>query len=390
MTDFPPGICLLALVRIISHLHPRKSETLLNYLPLAICPSNSTIYASPNYRDSTILSHCRCSTMPNVIYTLDNAINSFFSGAGASSSKTQCDQFAYQRHGGHIQPVHIQGSTSYTVIAGSSGNKIVQFREQSALVDTNMLALVKDIHGDVVPSCSELGTIGDPKRSQLVIYDMDRLPGENFIIARPSLTCGQNMTTVHSLAKFFAQSWQIGTPDDSSLVDKSAIEAECYSRFKYLADTIPERFQQAITEAQAALPLLLDGHYPLVPTHGDLNEMNILVNPDSGEITGVVDWSDASIQPFGFTLYALENVLGSMGSGGWRWLENANDLRNSFWTTFREQTGLSEDQTSLIKIAGKAGILIRYGTAYDSGFSGMIGVRDPNGDDFRYLDALLV
>jgi Ser/Thr protein kinase RdoA (MazF antagonist) len=162
------------------------------------------------------------------------------------------------------------------------------------------------------------------------------------------------------------------------LVDKSVIEAECYARFKYLADTIPERFQQAVTEAEAALPMLLDGRYPLVPTHGDLNEMNILVNPGSGEITGVVDWSDASIQPFGFTLYALENILGSMGSGGWKWFNNANDLRNSFWTAFREQTGLLEDQISLIKLAGKAGILIRYGTAHDSGFSGMIGVRDPN------------
>jgi hypothetical protein len=140
--------------------------------------------------------------MPNVIYTLDSAINSFFSDAGASSSKVQCDQFAYRRHGGHIQPVHIQGSTSYTVIAGPSGNKIVQFREQSALLDTNMLALVKDIHGDVVPSCSELGRIGDPKSSQLVIYDMDRLPGENFIIARPSLTYGQLLSTVNNLAKF--------------------------------------------------------------------------------------------------------------------------------------------------------------------------------------------
>ncbi|KAE9964845.1 hypothetical protein EG328_010151 [Venturia inaequalis] len=328
--------------------------------------------------------------MPNVIYSLDSAINSFFSDAGASSSKVQCDQFAHRRYGGHIQPADIQGSTSYTVIAGPSGNKILQFREQSALLDMNMLALVKDIHGDVVPSCSKLGRIGEPQSSQLVIYEMNRLPGENFIIARPSLSCSQLLSTVNNLARFFVQSWQIGAPRASSLVDKSAIEAECYARFKYLGDTIPERFQQAVTEAQAALPMLLDGRFPLVPTHGDLNEMNILVDPASGDITGIVDWSDASIQPFGFTLYALENVLGSMGSGGWKWFDNANGLRNSFWTAFREQTGVSEDQVNLIKLAGKAGLLIRYGTAYNSGFSGMIGVRDPKGEDFRYLDALLI
>lgn len=117
--------------------------------------------------------------------------------------------------------------------------------------------------------------------------------------------------------------------------------------------------------------------------------MNILVNPHSGQITGVVDWADASFQPFGFTLYALENALGRMGSSGWVWFDNAGDLRDSFWRAFQYQTGLSEPQTKLVKLAGLAGILIRYGTSYDSGFSGMIGVRDPKAEDFRYLDALL-
>lgn len=169
----------------------------------------------------------------------------------------------------------------------------------------------------------------------------------------------------------------------------SAISAECRTRFEYLAGVLPERFLPAITEVQAALPAFLDGSYPLVLTHSDLNEMNILVDASSGKITGVVDWPDASILPFGFTLYALENALGNMGPSGWKWLDNADDLRCAFWTAFGERTGLSEPQTRLAKIAEKAGILIRYGTAYDSGFSGMIGVRDPNDEDFRYLDALL-
>lgn len=116
----------------------------------------------------------------------------------------------------------------------------------------------------------------------------------------------------------------------------------------------------------------------------------MLADPSSGEITGIIDWPDASFLPFGFTLYALENILGSMGSGGWKWFANAEVLRNSFWRAFREKTGLSEPQTELIKLAGKAGVLFRYGTAYNSGFSGMIGTRDPKSEDFRYLDALLL
>ncbi|KAF1950266.1 hypothetical protein CC80DRAFT_456045 [Byssothecium circinans] len=257
--------------------------------------------------------------MPMFVYTLKDAIDRFFSDAGASSSKIQCDDFVRRRYGGggdggdggQIRPAGIQGVTSYTVIAGPSGNKIIQFREQTALLDMNMLELAKEIHGEVVPRCSELGWIGDPSGSPLAIYEMDRLHGENYIMARPSLTHDKRLNTVHSLASFFAQSWQKGKLASSRLANMSAISTECYARFEYLADAIPKRFLPAVTEIQAALPALLDGCYPVVLTHGDFNEVNILVDPDSGEITGVVDWPDASILPFGFALYALENALGS-------------------------------------------------------------------------------
>ncbi|KAG8161845.1 hypothetical protein KVR01_008832 [Diaporthe batatas] len=164
----------------------------------------------------------------------------------------------------------------------------------------------------------------------------------------------------------------------------SAISVECYARFKYLADALPERFQPAVAEAQAALPSLLDGGYPVVLTHADLNEMNILINSNTGEITGIIDWSSASIQPFGFSLYALEDALGDMRADGWKWYDNADELRAAFWKAFKERTGLSEPQQRLAQLAAKAGILTRYGIAYDAGFSGPIGT-----EDFRYLDALL-
>ena len=129
-------------------------------------------------------------------------IDSFFSEAGASSSKTACDEEARRRYGGEIRPVDIQGMTSYTVIAGSSGTKIVQFREQTALLNMKMLALAKDIHEDIVASCTELGQIGDISGSQLVIYAMDKLPGVNYITVRSSLTHDQRLRNVYSLARF--------------------------------------------------------------------------------------------------------------------------------------------------------------------------------------------
>lgn len=140
--------------------------------------------------------------MPKVIYSLDSAIDSFFSEAGASSSRAQCDDFARQRCGGQaVQPVDIQGATSYTVIAGLKGDMIIQFREQTALLDMKALALAKEIHGDVVPRCLDLGCVGDASGSPLAIYEMDRLPGENYIITRSDLERDEQLNTIYSLAK---------------------------------------------------------------------------------------------------------------------------------------------------------------------------------------------
>lgn len=119
--------------------------------------------------------------------------------------------------------------------------------------------------------------------------------------------------------------------------------------------------------------------------------MNILVSHDTGYITGVVDWAEGTIQPFGFALYALESALGNMGSDGWEYFNYTEDLRNEFWIEFSKLIGRPPEATmKAIHIARNAGIFIRYGLPFDSGFQGMVGVRDPKSDDqFRYLDALL-
>ncbi|PTB73797.1 hypothetical protein M440DRAFT_1446253 [Trichoderma longibrachiatum ATCC 18648] len=315
--------------------------------------------------------------MPKITYTLDSAIENFFSEEGTSVSRAECDAFVRQRYGAAASPVAVQGLSSYTVIAGIGGDKIIQFRQRDSPLDESMLKIAKAVHGDLVPSCSHLGWNGDLNGSRLSIYEMNRLPGENYITTRSELS-------------FSADAWRWFKTKGHEGADMVTIKAECEARFEHLAKAIPSRFMQTITEIQIALPPLFDGSYPMVLTHGDLNEMNILVNPHTGEITGIVDWAEASIQPFGFALYALENCLGSMGPDGWKWFEDADSLRNAFWQRFTEVAGLSETQRKLAELAGKAGILLRYGTAYDAGFSGVLGVRDPMVDDFSYLDALLL
>ncbi|KAK4190462.1 hypothetical protein QBC35DRAFT_542047 [Podospora australis] len=323
--------------------------------------------------------------MPFVIYNLANSISTFFFEAGSSTSREECDAFVRERYGHDIsiQPAPIQGVSSYTVFVGN--DKVVQFREHTSLLDIPLLNLVREIHGEdtIVPRCVEIGWIGG-----LGVYEMTKLSGEALVMVRSSLDGCQRERAVWK--RFFAQSWlkseaaTLTSGFDISTLRSTAKE-ECDRRLEYLSQTLPARLQPFVTEIQTTFS------YPIVLTHADLNETNTLLSPSTGSLSGILDWAGASFLPFGFSLYALENFLGGwMGQKGWTWLPHSEQLRNIFWETFCTQTGLED--VRLIKLAAKAGILIRYGIAWDARFEGMIGVRDPNlggGDEYRSLDALL-
>lgn len=78
--------------------------------------------------------------MPRVVYSLDSAIAALFSNSGTSATRGQCDDFARREFGDPVQPVQLQGVTSYIARAGS---KVVQFRAQGNSLDEGMLALAR-------------------------------------------------------------------------------------------------------------------------------------------------------------------------------------------------------------------------------------------------------
>lgn len=158
-----------------------------------------------------------------------------------------------------------------------------------------------------------------------------------------------------------------------------------------LSDALPSRFDPFVAQVQGILPMLRSGEHPVVLTHGDLNETNILVDPISGEITGIVDWAEASFLPFGFALYALDTTLGDMGRQGWTYFGNADYLRDEFWKAFKALVGgLSAAVMDSIRLARVVGLLVRYGTSFDGGSGEMVGARGSSDGSLRYLDALLL
>lgn len=141
--------------------------------------------------------------MPKVDYSLDKSILEFFASLGTSMTRAQCDDFARGRYGGPVEPVPIQGMTSYTITAGPNGDKIIQFREEAAMLDMKILALAQQIHESFVPECNFLQWIGSKAGQRLAIYEMDKLRGDNYIMVRALLAdqYERRLATIHSLAR---------------------------------------------------------------------------------------------------------------------------------------------------------------------------------------------
>ncbi|KAI1774177.1 hypothetical protein F4818DRAFT_419144 [Hypoxylon cercidicola] len=317
---------------------------------------------------------------------LEESISDFFSKAGACTTRIQCDAFANKTFGGPVEPVPFQGVYSYTV-AAANGSVIVQFRELDSPLDTQMLVTIQNIHPDFVASCSFHGTIG--LSPALLIYAMNMLPGDNYFkLSLLNQDLDHRLATVRSLARFFAQSWKNSSPSDPSTM--SELLEDCYSSFGYISSNLPTRFQETISQVQGVLPTLFSGGYPLVITHGDLSEMNILANPRTGEITGIIDWAEAGIQPFGFALYALDNILGYLTPNGWGFHDTAEDLQDEFWRVFYKLVGgVSGSEMELMRHARLAGLFLRYGIPHRSGRKGVVGVGGAMNTSIYVLDALI-
>ncbi|KAK0749534.1 hypothetical protein B0T18DRAFT_487423 [Schizothecium vesticola] len=191
----------------------------------------------------------------------------------------------------------------------------------------------------------------------------------------------------HHLETILAQSWQKGTrPNPKSI---SAAFEDCCSSFDYLSRNLPSRFQNLITQVRDSLPILFSGEYSLVPTHGDFSERNILANPATGEITGIIDWAEVGVLPFGFALYGLDNMLGYLTPSGWVFNDTADYLWDEFWRVFREAVGgVSQSDMEFIELARQAGLFLRYGLPYKPGRKGVFGVGGTNNTSPKVLTGL--
>ncbi|KAH8696559.1 hypothetical protein BGW36DRAFT_398081 [Talaromyces proteolyticus] len=185
---------------------------------------------------------------------------------------------------------------------------------------------------------------------------MDKVPGITYIEA--------------PLKELHCTSWQEKTVSDSAMYQ------------------LPSRFTRIISKLREELPIIFTSTYPLVLNHGDMCEMNIIVDPVIGGITGVIDWAEAKVSPFGMSLWGFQNMLGVMNSTGWHYYENSSRLEALFWDVFHRSVGMiSNDDKRAMKTAERAGLVLRYGFTWEDGaFEKIVTKQDSS---IRYLDAFL-
>ncbi|KAJ5143352.1 uncharacterized protein N7515_002139 [Penicillium bovifimosum] len=323
------------------------------------------------------------------LYNLDDTIDSFFA-SNPSVTRQQCDDFVRSHAtdpSDQVIPVQIQGAFSYTVTAGS---KLFQFRVEDSRIDQEIMTLAKAAHPEFVAVVNYHETIGTEQ--PLHIYEMEKLPGIPYILARdvspiqPPESISRQQNTTRDFARFFAQSWNKRQPIQGDVT--KALHAEFDQKFNVLAQILPPRFKSRLVSIRRDLLSLFSGALPFVLTHGDLCEMNILIDPESGKLTGIVDWAEARILPFGFSLWGFENVLGFMNSKGWHYYDNRRELESLFWKIFREEAEVfADDDLILIQRARAAGLFCRYGFISDGlGVNSVVG--QPSPSSLAYLDGI--
>lgn len=133
-----------------------------------------------------------------------------------------------------------------------------------------------------------------------------------------------------------ALSWK--APQEVPSEYREALCQRYTSELQLLLLSLPERFHPTVQTCLDQLDLVLS--LPMVLLHRDFGTSNILVEDKSCHLTGVIDWAEADICPFGQNLHSLEAFTGALHlRNGWRRYEDYKDLQVVFWDTFSDEIG---------------------------------------------------
>ncbi|KAK3332762.1 hypothetical protein B0T19DRAFT_110996 [Cercophora scortea] len=303
----------------------------------------------------------------NQQYTVDDEIAAFFSKTAVT--RDTCDGLAKDLVGGdQLVPVAVQGVCSYTVYAGQGLGYVVQFRLRSLGLRGETAALARRIFGTLVPEVSFRQQLGQDSEAAgqepLLVYVMTRIRGMSrldFILAHgfpenSPENMARRKNLIQDVARFFAIAWKAPQAVDQDYLDRMAETFE--KELQILLVALPDRFHPIIRATLAALPSIIYS-LPMVLLHKDFGDCNIMVEDETCNLVGVIDWAEAEIGPFGTNLHSLQDLMSKLHlKNGWIRYEDYDDLVGTFWKTLSNEVGgLDEDTIKAIRAARVLGLL---------------------------------
>lgn len=296
-----------------------------------------------------------------------------------------------------------------------SGQLIVQIRPAQHALDLDVAWAASRTYSSLAPKVRALH-IHLPRN--FYAYQMNRLGGTPVSCFR-LLGCSMDvelrrrrMNFITSFANLISQSWPIATSRtrrdsvlrlDSSSDSEQTILSLCTGKvgsciirkLQKLVEELPDRWLQE--RAQITLDKLRTiDDYPVVLNHGDLIPSNILVNKETWEITGLVDWAEAEHLPFGTCFYGLEHLLGFLqpsrqqsGGSTFVYFDDAPQLREQFWTTLSRLVPELENRLEEVGLMRDIGVFLWHGYAWDEGAIDRVVDEVNDGDELVKLRAFL-
>ncbi|CAM1505312.1 Fc.00g109490.m01.CDS01 [Cosmosporella sp. VM-42] len=303
-------------------------------------------------------------------------IDGFFERNGFHPQmRIACESYAQARFPhAEIRTAKFQGYCSYTLAISTT--HLLQFRPASYKLDTLICDQARVIFGALVSKVKYLGSISQDEL-QLHIYLQDKIPGVTLAeFRRTRQQTGEECEAsqrrlVEDLAGVFALGFQhrrhgnaLGTPG------KGPVGSTLRWRLRLLERLPGKYFRAAVAKAESAADAIESSPWCL--THGDLIPTNIMVDPVTGHLTGLIDWAEGEWLPFGVGLYGLEEALGYDDHlTGFQFYGNHEELRSVFWDRLLELMAHdTPDYSSFIEevlLSRMLGVLLWRGIAFDDG-----------------------
>ncbi|KAI2642750.1 hypothetical protein GGS21DRAFT_190776 [Xylaria nigripes] len=283
----------------------------------------------------------------------------------SASTKDDCVAFIKSRYSEPIRLAPFQGYCSFTVFVGE--DTVVQLRPSAYGLDMAMTRTACNIFGNLAPETEYLGQV---KGTDLHAFSMRKVPGVSLADYRAmSRKRSAREQIVLDFAHLQARAWRHAKCADDLYKSKRTVGSSLRVRLEMMSSSLPVRLRRIASNILGEISDIET--LPWVCTHGDFLATNIMVDYQSGKLTGLLDWAEAEWLPFGIGIYGLEELLGENNDPGrFGYYPEAGHLRDIFWKALMLSIPkLAQDPQEVVRVekAQHLGVLLWHGIAFDDG-----------------------